>query len=774
MKRPLFTRALSLLLILAFLPTLVLADNWYLEYGDITVSATDDGNGGTTQTVSQGEVTKEDDAPTISTWDPDGEDAGSSESTNNTITISADAGTTAEVTLDDVNIDVSNKGEAAISTSGAGDVTLTLSGENEVSSGSGHAGVEKGNGGELTITAPVPEQGEEPGSLEANGGYAAAGIGGGNGQSVSNITITGDAQVDATGGYDGAGIGGGCNGSGSNITIDDNAHVNAAAGVGDRGDGGGAGIGGGECSEGSNISIKGNAQVDATGGWRSAGIGGGYERDGSNITIDGNAQVDAAGGWGGAGIGGGYRGSGSVTIGGNAQVDAAGGKYGAGIGGGNNPTGSQNNTVTIRENAQVRVRAGIYASYIGSGCGKNFGDKDELTPDTVANGLVNGWIAYYDSDKNMEQDTPQKVVYRGTDGKLKEISGDNITITSRVPPTCTADGSITFTADGKEFTARVKATGHNWGGYTVDTSATCTHPGSESRHCTNCEATTDEREIAQLAHAWKDTYTVDQAATCTTPGSESRHCANCEAITDSRDIAKLAHVFNSYSYNKDATCTQDGTETAACDYGCGQTDKRTKAGTMLAHVFTDYSYNNDATCTQDGTETASCDYGCGHTDKRTKAGTALGHLFETYVYNQDATTQRNGTETAHCAHPGCTATDTREALGTMREALTPAALLPYWVQGPDGKALTAQEELENGVLTITVPADTASLMGTIASLYLLEGRGVTEIRFVTNSAESSFLLADLLAYETGSFTLTHTGAEVSFTLDGADIREILK
>ena len=53
--RKLLTRLVSLALIAVFLPTVAMADTWYLEDGSITVSATENG-----QNVSQGGVTKED------------------------------------------------------------------------------------------------------------------------------------------------------------------------------------------------------------------------------------------------------------------------------------------------------------------------------------------------------------------------------------------------------------------------------------------------------------------------------------------------------------------------------------------------------------------------------------------------------------------------------------------------------------------------------------------------------------------------------------------
>lgn len=91
--RKLLTRLVSLALIAVFLPTVAMADTWYLEDGSITVSATDSG-----QNVSQGGVTKADSAPVIRNRD-------SSASTTNNVIIRADTGATANVTLEDTNID---------------------------------------------------------------------------------------------------------------------------------------------------------------------------------------------------------------------------------------------------------------------------------------------------------------------------------------------------------------------------------------------------------------------------------------------------------------------------------------------------------------------------------------------------------------------------------------------------------------------------------------------------------------------------------------------
>lgn len=325
--RKLLTRLVSLALIAVFLPTVAMADTWYLEDGSITVSATDSG-----QNVSQGGVTKEDSAPVIRNRD-------SSASTTNNVTIRADAGATANVTLEDTNIDTTGgagpkgAGDAAVRTEGAGNVNLNVELDNTLQSGNLHAGVEKGNGGNLTI-------GSESGSgqLVAVGGRCGAGIGSedrlaSGDYNVGNITITG-GDIFATGNGGGAGIGGGWYCSASDITIT-GGNVTAVGKEDDPNRIGGAGIGGGGyqhsiVGKGTNIKITGG-RVTAVGGNFSAGIGGSIGSNGENITIS-DAEVIAIGGTCAAGIGGGCRlGNGivgqgtNISISGNANVKAAGG-----------------------------------------------------------------------------------------------------------------------------------------------------------------------------------------------------------------------------------------------------------------------------------------------------------------------------------------------------------------------------------------------------------------------------------------------------------------
>ena len=237
--------------------------------------------------------------------------------TSNTVTIDAKDGNTANVTLQDVHIEVdtSEAKSGAIEIKGDGNTKLELNGDNTVlttnSTAEEHAAIEKADPygkGTLTIKDDKNDDGSDKdkdengnavggdtGKLLAGGYHMAAAIGGGSLSyredslaDTSNITITG-GEITAVAGDDGAAaIGGGSDGTGKNIRIEGNAHVTALAKSG-------AGIGGGT-GGGNSITITDNAVVNAR-SYFDAAIGGGDDAGRSNspntITISGNATVTA-------------------------------------------------------------------------------------------------------------------------------------------------------------------------------------------------------------------------------------------------------------------------------------------------------------------------------------------------------------------------------------------------------------------------------------------------------------------------------------------------
>ena len=161
------------------------------------------------------------------------------------------------------------------------------------------------------------------------------------------------------------------------------------------------------------------------------------------------------------------------------------------------------------------------------------------------------------------------------------------TVKDTTLPTCTTNGSITYTAtvsfDGEEFTqtkeVAVPATGHRYGkpvfdwsddGKMADATFTCQHDPSHV-----------EKRQALV------TNKIKQPATCIADGVTTYTATvNFEGkqYTETKDVADIpmvGHRYSNYQYDNNATYWEDGTETAECDYHCGTKDTRPAKGTKL-------------------------------------------------------------------------------------------------------------------------------------------------------------------------------------------------
>ena len=112
-----------------------------------------------------------------------------------------------------------------------------------------------------------------------------------------------------------------------------------------------------------------------------------------------------------------------------------------------------------------------------------------------------------------------------------------------------------------------------------------------------------------------------------------------------------------------------------------------------------------------------------------------------------------------------------------REAAAPAQPTAplYRVTDGDGKDVSYETTWRDGVLTVTVEADQATLTGRLSSIASLQAQGIERIVFITKGATSEFLTADLLAAApaTERYALTHDGETVTFTAGEADVSGIL-
>lgn len=323
-------------------------------------------------------------------------------STGNTVTIDADKDQTANVTLDNVEINASSTGQAAVDVTGSGNTNIELNGNNTLTSGYGHAGLEHNktdDSGTLTIQDEKNDDdsakgsaSDTTGSLTATGGYHSAGIGGSDKQD-GQVTITG-GEITANGGSGGAGIGGG---SGNKQAVGGDGDVTISGGtITATGGSLGAGIGGGAYGNGTVTVTDGDITAKATGMY-GAGIGGGFgaiPKDtliGGNgtVTISGGTITEASGGYMAAGIGSGYQGLGTVTIEGDAVIkNAQGGEAGAGIGSGT----YGDSEIIIRGDAVIEnAESSANGAGIGSGQGDLYPDGDGMViVPTVGNVTIEG------------------------------------------------------------------------------------------------------------------------------------------------------------------------------------------------------------------------------------------------------------------------------------------------------------------------------------------------------------------------------------------------
>ena len=112
-------------------------------------------------------------------------------------------------------------------------------------------------------------------------------------------------------------------------------------------------------------------------------------------------------------------------------------------------------------------------------------------------------------------------------------------------PDCTENGWDEYqTCSRCDYTSysEIPATGHIFASaFTVDREATCLQEGIKSKHCSICDAVTDETAIPAKGH-W---VLIDEAvaATCTTTGlTQGSHCGTCgEVLVDQVKTAALGH-----------------------------------------------------------------------------------------------------------------------------------------------------------------------------------------------------------------------------------------
>lgn len=458
--------------------------------------------------------------------------------------------------------------------------------------------------------------------------------------------------------------------------------------------------------------------------------------DGTQKTEDKNdtGHLTANGGEGGAGIGGGKNGS-LINAGGEisgGKVTATGGKGAAGIGGGE---GSYVNGLTIT-GGEVTANGGEGGAGIGSGKGswsidvKITGGKVTATGNGGGAGIGGG-----DGSAGMKFliDGKDTVVTAIGNGGGAGIGGGNgnfsgssnasrITEIKNGTVTAISNGGGAGIGGGKGSYAKndIKITGGTVTAESPDGGAGIGSgkDGSESTAEITLGSATDAKIDGVIssndgsAYAKiKYTTSTGNTYTSTAPAEEHREEPTCEA--------------NGKIYY---TITYMNAE--------GQTVTENFDGAILTATGHNWVVNKDGTMK----ECSIC-------------------------HKQEVITQEKSDETPDTTPSGDSTTETGSTAGET------ASYAPLRVEG----APAYEQTVKDGRVLIAVPAQSASLTGSLHALKELKAKGAEVLVFRTQLCESTVSIDTLLAQGTDAtiFTLTHTEGAASLTVGGADHTDLL-
>lgn len=198
-----------------------------------------------------------------------------------------------------------------------------------------------------------------------------------------------------------------------------------------------------------------------------------------------------------------------------------------------------------------------------------------------------------------------------------------------------------------------------------------------------------------------------------------------------------------------------------------------------------WTVTREATCTEEGKGTYTATYDSVDGTQKTVTNEvgipALGHAFGEWVpdgagHKTRTCTRCNASETAAdenyvAPKPDDTTPSEGSTPETDSTAEETVSYAPLRVVG----APAYEQTVKDGRVLIAVPAQSASLTGSLHALKELKAKGAEVLVFRTRLCESTVSIDTLLAQGTDAtiFTLTHTEGAASLTVGGADHTDLL-
>ena len=198
-----------------------------------------------------------------------------------------------------------------------------------------------------------------------------------------------------------------------------------------------------------------------------------------------------------------------------------------------------------------------------------------------------------------------------------------------------------------------------------------------------------------------------------------------------------------------------------------------------------WTVTREATCTEEGKGTYTATYDSVDGTQKTVTNEvgipALGHAFGEWVpdgagHKTRTCTRCNASETAADENYVAPKLDDTTPSGdsTTETGSTAAETVSYAPLRVEG-APAYEQTVKDGRVLIAVPAQSASLTGSLHALKELKAKGAEVLVFRTQLCESTVSIDTLLAQGTDAtiFTLTHTEGAASLTVGGADHTDLL-
>ncbi len=211
--------------------------------------------------------------------------------------------------------------------------------------------------------------------------------------------------------------------------------------------------------------------------------------------------------------------------------------------------------------------------------------------------------------------------------------------------TCTENGSRVHTCllCGEREEEDIPALGHNYDGGRETKAASCTQTGERTLTCSRCGRTVTN-DIPTVAHNW-DEGVIDEA-TCLKKGSLTLTCKDCPA-TRTVDLGYGAHD-PVETGRVEADCEKAGSISYRCNT-CGKTLDDVPIA-ALGHRWKLGDDDREPTCTQAGYRDRVCER-CGISQKQTIG--ELGHSYPAeYTIDKFPTFDSQGEKSQYCLRCG--------------------------------------------------------------------------------------------------------------------------